>query len=139
MVHTLRRGARAALAAVAGAALLVGCTEEPQKRVMPGPTSTATAAPQDAVALAERYRAAGGDPDVYGIQVEDGPEGVPRVVIRTRNADQADAIFRRREHLGHHSPDDEGGGVIQEGLLYRRLRPRRRTHPPHGRSPRERV
>ncbi|WP_327260273.1 hypothetical protein OG444_01265 [Streptomyces sp. NBC_01232] len=96
MVHTLRRGARAALAAVAGAALLVGCTEEPQKRVMPGPTSTATAAPQDAVALAERYRAAGGDPDVYGIQVEDGPEGVPRVVIRTRNADQADAIFRRQ-------------------------------------------
>ncbi|MGW6784504.1 hypothetical protein [Streptomyces sp. NPDC054987] len=33
---------------------------------------------------------------MYGIQVEDGPEGVPRIVIRTRNADQADAIFRRQ-------------------------------------------
>ncbi|MFD9082993.1 hypothetical protein [Streptomyces erythrochromogenes] len=96
MGHTLRRAAGAALTAVAAAAVLVGCTEEPQKQVMPGPTSTATAAPQEALALAERYRAAGGDPDVYGIQVEDGPEGVPRVVIRTRNADQADAIFRRQ-------------------------------------------
>ncbi|AZM87171.1 hypothetical protein [Streptomyces sp. W1SF4] len=63
---------------------------------MPGPTSTAAAAPQDAAALADRYRAAGGDPDVYGIQVEDGPEGIPRLVIRTRNADDADAIFRRQ-------------------------------------------
>ncbi|MEV7174175.1 hypothetical protein AB0O18_31325 [Streptomyces sp. NPDC093224] len=63
---------------------------------MPGPTATATAAPPEALALAERYRAGGGDPDVYGIQVEGGPEGVPRVVIRTRNADQGDAIFRRQ-------------------------------------------
>ncbi|WP_405977252.1 hypothetical protein [Streptomyces sp. NBC_00158] len=96
MGHTLRRGARAALTAVAGAVLLAGCAEEPPKQVVPGPTSTATAAPRDAAALAERYRAAGGDPDVYGIQVEEGPEGVPRVVIRTRNPDQEDAIFRRQ-------------------------------------------
>ncbi|GAA3386140.1 hypothetical protein [Streptomyces racemochromogenes] len=96
MGHTLRRGTRTALTAVAAAALLVGCTEEPRKPVMPGPTSTAVAAPQDAAALADRYRAAGGDPDVYGIQVEDGPEGIPRLVIRTRNADEADAIFRRQ-------------------------------------------
>ncbi|MER7170931.1 hypothetical protein [Streptomyces mesophilus] len=94
MEHTLRWGARAALTAVAGAVLLVGCTEEPGKQAMPRPTSTA--APQDAAALAERYTAAGGDPDVYGIQVEDGPEGVPRVVIRTRNTDPDDAIFRRQ-------------------------------------------
>lgn len=96
MGHTLRRGTYAALTAAAGAALLVGCTEEPPKQVMPGPTSTTTAAPQEATALAERYRAGGGDPDVYGIQVEEGPEGVPRVVVRTRNADQGDAIFRRQ-------------------------------------------
>ncbi|MFD0355879.1 hypothetical protein ACFVHW_19405 [Streptomyces sp. NPDC127110] len=96
MGNTLRRGARAALTALAGAALLAGCTEEPPRQVMPGPTSTSTAAPQDAAALAERYRAAGGDPDVYGIQVEEGPGGVPRVVVRTRNADQEDAIFRRQ-------------------------------------------
>ncbi|MDX2391511.1 hypothetical protein ACWGHM_08630 [Streptomyces sp. NPDC054904] len=96
MGHTLRRGAYAALTAAAGAALLVGCAEEPPRQVMPGPTSTTTAAPQEATALAERYRAGGGDPDVYGIQVEDGPEGVPRVVVRTRNADEGDAIFRRQ-------------------------------------------
>ncbi|MFJ3975853.1 hypothetical protein [Streptomyces sp. NPDC090021] len=96
MGHTLRRGAGAALTAVAAAAVLVGCTEEPREQAVPGPTATATAAPQEALALAGRYRAAGGDPDVYGIQVGDGPEGVPRVVIRTRNADQADAIFRRQ-------------------------------------------
>ncbi|MFG2341010.1 hypothetical protein [Streptomyces yangpuensis] len=96
MGHTLRRGVGAALTAVVAAAALVGCTEEPREQGMLGPTSTATAAPQEALALAERYRAAGGDPDVYGIQIEDGPEGVPRVVIRTRNADQADAIFRRQ-------------------------------------------
>ncbi|MEU8777301.1 hypothetical protein [Streptomyces sp. NPDC048606] len=91
-----RRGARAALTAVAGAALLVGCTDEPPEQVMPGPTSTATAAPPEAAAVAERYRAGGGDPDVYGIQVEEGPEGVPRVIIRTRNADPEGAIFRRQ-------------------------------------------
>ncbi|MFD5624372.1 hypothetical protein [Streptomyces yangpuensis] len=96
MGDTLRRGAGTALTAVAAAAALVGCTEEPREQVMPGPASTATAAPRDSAALAERHRTAGGDPDVYGIQVEDGPEGVPRVVIRTRNADQADAIFRRQ-------------------------------------------
>ncbi|MFJ6785661.1 hypothetical protein [Streptomyces yangpuensis] len=96
MGDALRQGASTALTAVVTAAVLVGCTEEPGEQVMPGPTSTATAAPQEALALAERYRAAGGDPDVYGIQVEDGPEGVPRVVIRTRNADQADAVFRRQ-------------------------------------------
>ncbi|MER7734787.1 hypothetical protein ABTX80_28220 [Streptomyces erythrochromogenes] len=96
MGHTLRRGAGAALTAVAAAAALVGCTEEPRERVMPGPTATATAVPQEALALAERYRAAGGDPDVYAIQLEDGPEGVPRVVLRTSNADQADAIFSRQ-------------------------------------------
>ncbi|MFI8364221.1 hypothetical protein ACIGD1_29190 [Streptomyces sp. NPDC085612] len=96
MGHGLRRGAGTALTAVAAAAVLVGCTQEPREQVMPGPTATATAAPPEALALAERYRAGGGDPDVYGIQVEDGPEGVPRVVTRTRNADQGDAIFRRQ-------------------------------------------
>ncbi|WP_079250907.1 hypothetical protein [Streptomyces amritsarensis] len=96
MGHALRRGVGAALTAVAAAAVLVGCTAEPREQAMPGPTSTATAVPQEALALADRYRAAGGDPDVYGIQVEDGPEGVPRVVIRTRNADHADATFRRQ-------------------------------------------
>ncbi|MFJ3860403.1 hypothetical protein ACIPRL_29760 [Streptomyces sp. NPDC090085] len=96
MGHALRRGAGTVLMAVAAAAVLVGCTEEPREQVMPGPTATATAAPPEALALAERYRAAGGDPDVYGIQVEDGPDGIPRVVIRTRNADQGDAVFRRQ-------------------------------------------
>ncbi|MFD3869912.1 hypothetical protein [Streptomyces sp. NPDC058623] len=93
MGRVLRRGTHAALTALAGAALLMGCTEEPRGRAMPGPTSTTTAVPQEAAALAERYRAAGGDPDVYGIQIEDGSEGVPRVVVRTRNSDNGGTLF----------------------------------------------
>ncbi|MFF3016842.1 hypothetical protein [Streptomyces sp. NPDC057939] len=93
MGHTVRRGTYAALTALAGTALLVGCTEEPRTQALPGPTATTTAVPQEATALAERYRAAGGDPDVYGIRIEDGPEGVPRVVVRTRNEDSSGTLF----------------------------------------------
>ncbi|MFD9410236.1 hypothetical protein ACFWBN_24935 [Streptomyces sp. NPDC059989] len=81
---------------VACAALLSGCTEEVRRTAAPGPTVTATAAPPDAVALAERYRAAGGDPDVYGIQRESGPEGVPLLIVRTHNADSDGTLFDRQ-------------------------------------------
>ncbi|MFC9296822.1 hypothetical protein ACFTWH_32455 [Streptomyces sp. NPDC057011] len=90
------RGTGAALAAVACAALLAGCTEEARVTAGVGPTVTATAAPSDAAALAERYRAAGGDADVYGIQREPGPEGVPLLIVRTRNADANAALFVRQ-------------------------------------------
>ncbi|MFG2874252.1 hypothetical protein ACGFYU_04455 [Streptomyces sp. NPDC048337] len=90
------RSTGAALTAVACAALLAGCTEEVRVTAAAGPTVTATAAPPDAAARAERYRAAGGDADVYGIQRESGPQGVPLLIVRTRNADADAALFDRQ-------------------------------------------
>lgn len=114
MGKPLRRGVRGVLAALACGVLSAGCTDgsgatagpDPTHRPTtagrgpesgaPGPTATATAAPPEAAALAERYRAAGGDPDVYGIQRGSGPGGVPLLVIRTRNGDPADGVFRKQ-------------------------------------------
>ncbi|MEU3405890.1 hypothetical protein ABZ766_18395 [Streptomyces sp. NPDC006670] len=95
-----------AVAALACGVLLTGCSEGaapgPDRPAAtaaaagPGPTATATAtaAPPRAAALAERYRAAGGDPDVYAIEHAPGPDGVPRLVVRSRSADPGDARFR---------------------------------------------
>ncbi|MEU8433102.1 hypothetical protein AB0F18_09310 [Streptomyces sp. NPDC029216] len=100
MRKALRRGGSGALAALACGALLAGCTQKaevtPGPKPPTGPTATPTAAPPEAAGLAERYRAAGGDPDVYGIQRETGPDGVPRLIVRTRNADEGDAVFRKQ-------------------------------------------
>ncbi|MFD7259270.1 hypothetical protein [Streptomyces sp. NPDC059874] len=91
-----RRGAGSALAAVACAALLVGCTQETRVTATPGPTATTTTAPPEALALAERYRTAGGDADVYGIQMQTGPQGAPLLTVRTRSADSDGALFDRQ-------------------------------------------
>ncbi|MFJ3727637.1 hypothetical protein ACIPYQ_34420 [Streptomyces sp. NPDC090045] len=85
---------------VAACAALSGCTDEGADRAAvpaPGPTVTSTAAPPDAAALAERYRQAGGDADVYGIERVPGPEGTsPLIVVRTHNADTGDARFKQQ-------------------------------------------
>ncbi|MEU3910854.1 hypothetical protein [Streptomyces sp. NPDC029721] len=111
MGKALRQGTAGVLTVLACGVLLAGCTEkrgagvgpDPTHRPTalattagPGPTVTATAAPPEAAALAERYRAAGGDPAVYGIQREAGPDGVPRLVVRTRDANGDDTVFRKQ-------------------------------------------
>ncbi|WP_404961515.1 hypothetical protein [Streptomyces sp. 147326] len=84
---------------VAACAVLSGCSDEGPGRAAPapGPTVTSTAAPPDAAALAERYRQAGGDADVYGIEQVPGPDGAsPLIVVRTHNPDTDDARFKRQ-------------------------------------------
>ncbi|MFJ4870496.1 hypothetical protein [Streptomyces sp. NPDC088757] len=87
----------AVLAGLASVLLLSGCSPvtapEADRRVpptTPGPTATATAAPDEAARTAERYRRSGGTEDVYGILRSSGPEGVPALTVWTRDPD-ADA------------------------------------------------
>ncbi|MCX5379832.1 hypothetical protein [Streptomyces sp. NBC_00091] len=96
MGRAIRRGTCAVLATAACTVLLAGCTEETPVRAAPGPTATTTAAPPEALALAERYRAAGGDADVYGIQQESTADGVPLLIVRTRNANTDDPVFKKQ-------------------------------------------
>ncbi|MFE8942199.1 hypothetical protein ACFYNX_32585 [Streptomyces sp. NPDC007872] len=84
----------AVLAVVASVLLLSGCSPatapEPDRRVpptTPGPTATATAAPDEAARTAGRYHRSGGTEDVYGILRSSGPEGVPALTVWTRDPD----------------------------------------------------
>ncbi|MGW7435093.1 hypothetical protein [Streptomyces sp. NPDC054849] len=85
---------------MAACAALAGCSDEGgagRTAPAPGPTVTGTAAPPDAAALAERYREAGGDGDVYGIEQIPGPDGAaPLIVVRTHNPDTDDALFKKQ-------------------------------------------
>ncbi|MFD6973533.1 hypothetical protein [Streptomyces sp. NPDC059979] len=85
---------------VAACTALSGCTDDGgggRTAPAPGPTVTGTVAPPDASALAERYRKAGGDADVYGIEQVPGPDGAaPLIVVRTHNPDTDDALFKRQ-------------------------------------------
>ncbi|MGW0394360.1 hypothetical protein ACWDYJ_26430 [Streptomyces sp. NPDC003042] len=97
MGKPLSRGTCVALVAVTCTALLSGCTQESTSpEPVRGPTATTTAAPPDALALAERYRATGGDADVYGIQQESGQGGAPLLIVRTRNADSDGRLFDKQ-------------------------------------------
>ncbi|MFJ2707435.1 hypothetical protein ACIO3R_30125 [Streptomyces sp. NPDC087428] len=87
-----------ALVCVGCAALLSGCTTDSapdpgRSGAAPGPTVTSTVAPAAAARLAERYRRSGGEQDVYGIQRTSGPDGVPLLIVRTRNPDEDAEIF----------------------------------------------
>ncbi|MFP8945082.1 hypothetical protein ACLIYM_27085 [Streptomyces fenghuangensis] len=109
----LRRSPRtAALALPLCAALLTACTggqdqERPGARsdapfapATAGPTTVSTAAPAGAKALAERYRESGGDEDVYAVQREVGPGGVPLLTVRSRATDSdAQRFDRLKESL----------------------------------------
>ncbi|RSS39021.1 hypothetical protein [Streptomyces sp. WAC08241] len=84
----------AVLAGLASVLLLSGCSPvtapEADRRVpptTPGPTATATAAPDEAARTAGRYRRSGGTEDVYGILRRSGPEGVPALTVWTRDPD----------------------------------------------------
>ncbi|MDX3535643.1 hypothetical protein PV721_15000 [Streptomyces sp. MB09-01] len=85
---------------VAACAVLSGCTDEGADGAAapaPGPTVTSPAAPPAAAALAERYRRAGGDADVYGIEQVPGPDGAtPLIVVRTHNPDTGDDRFKQQ-------------------------------------------
>ncbi|WP_101257562.1 hypothetical protein [Streptomyces barkulensis] len=106
----LRRSPRtAALALPLCAVLLTACTggqdqeqERPDARpdapsapASAGPTAVSTAAPAGAKALAERYRESGGDEDVYAVQREPGPGGVPLLTVRSRATDSDAQRFER--------------------------------------------
>uniref|UniRef100_A0AAU2JJY5 Lipoprotein n=1 Tax=Streptomyces sp. NBC_00049 TaxID=2903617 RepID=A0AAU2JJY5_9ACTN len=98
----MRRGITSVLAVAACAAALSACTDAGSTGSpgaagsTVGPTATSTAAPAAAAALAERYRQAGGDPDVYGIEHEARPPGAPLLIIRTHNADTDHALFDKQ-------------------------------------------
>ncbi|GAA3643022.1 hypothetical protein ACG5V6_24185 [Streptomyces chitinivorans] len=107
-----RRTRTAALALPLCAALLAACTggqdqERPGARsgtpsapASAGPTAVSTAAPAGAKALAERYRESGGDEDVYAVQREVGPGGVPLLTVRSRATDSdAQRFDRLKESL----------------------------------------
>lgn len=104
----LRRETRAAaLALPLCAVLLTACTGgQGQERPgagpgtssvseSAGPTVVSTAAPVEAKELAERYRNSGGDEDVYAIQQEPGPGGVPLLTVRSRATDSGSERFDR--------------------------------------------
>ncbi|MFI8002943.1 hypothetical protein [Streptomyces sp. NPDC086010] len=76
--------------------LLSGCTaddgDDPGRTpAVSGPT--ATVAPDPAARLAERYRLAGGNRQVYGIERSTGPERVPLLVVWTHNPDESARTF----------------------------------------------
>ncbi|MEI7033470.1 hypothetical protein [Streptomyces pratensis] len=79
----------AALPLLGGCALDSGTTRG-HSTESPRPTTTTTVAPAAAMQLADHYRQASGDKDVYGIQRDDGPAGVPLLTVWTHSAD-ADA------------------------------------------------
>ncbi|MDT0380778.1 hypothetical protein RM572_18660 [Streptomyces sp. DSM 42041] len=116
MLRTLRAAAPACLLTVT---LLSGCgPDEPSASDRPaGPTSTTTAAPEAAARLADRFRAAGGPEDVYGIEVADGPGDVPLLVVRTHGTDDDYAAFEKlKSSLTGFLARDEGV-PLQEGYL----------------------
>ncbi|HWU06202.1 MAG TPA: hypothetical protein VN520_07385 [Streptomyces sp.] len=93
----MKRVISAAVLVGAGAiALLSGCTGEEAAdpgRALATAGPTATVAPGAAAQVAERYRAAGGAQTVYGIQRSDGPDGVPVLVVWTRDPDNSARTF----------------------------------------------
>ncbi|MGV9687925.1 hypothetical protein ACWDUX_02255 [Streptomyces sp. NPDC003444] len=91
----IRSAAPAACLALAGVLLASGCrpvtvpeADGSAPPVTPGPTLTATAAPDEAARTAERYRRSGGAEDVYGIQRAPGAGGVPLVTVWTRGEER---------------------------------------------------
>ncbi|MFJ9061780.1 hypothetical protein [Streptomyces sp. NPDC102409] len=97
MRRVIRRSAflfTAALPLLGGCTLDSGTTRD-HSTESPRPNTTATVAPGPAMQLADRFRKASGNKDVYGIQRADGPDGVPLLTVWTRNADEDAAPFDR--------------------------------------------
>lgn len=90
----------AAVLLTAALPLLGGCTQDSgaardHSTESPRPNTTSTVAPDSAVQLADRYRKASGNKDVYGIQDAVGPGGVPLMTVWTHNADDDAEPFDR--------------------------------------------
>lgn len=78
-----------------GSCTLGSSTTREQSTRSPRPTATTTVAPDSAIKLADRYRKASRNRDVYGIQHADGPGGVPLLTVWTRSANTDAAPFDR--------------------------------------------
>ncbi|WP_250293758.1 hypothetical protein [Streptomyces atroolivaceus] len=95
----MKRIARVVVPVGLGAVILLpGCTADggtdPGRPLAPvGPTATTTVAPAAAAQVAERYRAAGGAREVHGIHRSTGPDGVPLLVVWTRDPDESARTF----------------------------------------------
>ncbi|MGW4228370.1 hypothetical protein ACWEF9_03625 [Streptomyces sp. NPDC004980] len=89
----------AAVLACAGVVLVLsGCTRTTDADRAPataGPTATTTVAPADAARTAGRYTRSGGAQEVYGIQQDIGPGGVPLLTVWTRDPDGSAGTFDR--------------------------------------------
>ncbi|MFF9689572.1 hypothetical protein [Streptomyces sp. NPDC014623] len=115
--------ASAAVLAGAGAlALLSGCTgdgaADPGRSLATvGPTATTTVAPDAAAQVAKRYRVAGGARTVYGIQTSDGPDGVPVLVVWTRDPDGSARVFDELKGSVTGYLEREEGLSLDEGYL----------------------
>ncbi|MFE1272024.1 hypothetical protein [Streptomyces sp. NPDC058758] len=84
----------------------------------PPPTTVTTVAPDAAVRLADRYRKAGGNEDVYGVQRTDGPAGVPLLTVWTRATDDDAAPFDRlRTSLTDYLKSEEGVDLSKGYLM----------------------
>ncbi|MEU6080171.1 hypothetical protein [Streptomyces sp. NPDC047108] len=114
-VRPVRRRVTAA-ALLASALALTACTAQAE----PGParpTTTSTAAPTGAQSLAERYRASGGDAQVYAIGKERGPEGAPQIVVRTHEADSGGEAFQELKTSVVAFLSDRKGFALDRGYL----------------------
>jgi hypothetical protein len=119
----MKRIARSAtLVCVGAVALLSGCTADSDPRsdhpsAAPGPTVTTSVAPGAAVQLAERYRRSGGEQNVYGIQRSSGPDGVPRLVVWTRDPDDSAETFDQLKGSIIGFLEREEGLSLRQGYL----------------------
>ncbi|WP_028815077.1 hypothetical protein [Streptomyces flavidovirens] len=102
-----------------GACALDSGTARDHSAESPRPNATTTVAPDSAAQLADRYRKASGNKDVYGIQRADGPGGVPLLTVWTHNAvDDAEPFDRLKvsltDYLKREEDVDLGKGYLMD-------------------------
>ncbi|MGW2840509.1 hypothetical protein ACWCWD_22295 [Streptomyces sp. NPDC001493] len=113
---------RAVLVCVGCAVLLTGCTansapEREDSAGTRGPVATTTVAPDVAARLAERYRRAGGVPDVFGIGRGFDGDGVPLLTVWTHDPDEDDRPFQElKESVTRYLAEHEGLS-LEKGYL----------------------
>lgn len=119
----MKRIARTAVLIGAGAVtLLSGCTadggpDSDRALATAGPTATTTTAPDAAEQVADRYRAVGGEQEVYGIQRSAGPGGVPVLVVWTRDPDDSAQTFDELKASVTGFLEQSEGVSLDEGYL----------------------
>ncbi|WP_327176294.1 hypothetical protein OG599_13980 [Streptomyces sp. NBC_01335] len=113
---------RALLVLVGCAVLLTGCTadsasERKDSAGTRGPVATTTVAPDAAARLAERYRSAGGVPDVYGIGRSADGDGVPLLTVWTHDPDEDDRPFQELKKSVTRYLAEHEGLSLEKGYL----------------------